>query len=434
MEERAKHSRAVPATALTPCQASVYIYGEYLLRTATHAAALHVPVRYWSPKDRRAIVRLSAGPAFEAIVNGGFQCSYGDFLSYGVFHEQSNDDGFETWEALQQHVKAIQGTFELHFGEVEGTIRGRRHHDADSRRKETEVAGIGIGLAVASHAYGLHHADWQRIEESREKTLDYRIASDGTKLIEVEVKARRVEDPKVKVGLYDAAADIRKKKAVQFCSDRRESRHNKIHPQQFTPTVVQRFGTICAVPGPDASEAVCYLVDPPADRLAIDPIRYRVLARLTYYWKAIGAISRSPFIGELRNRIEFIRHATNWRAFDGVPLRDRTGAEQRFPQSYQLTKIRPHSIPAFGELVRLSRDELFYYGFDDELVAMLIRQRFEEIVRYSSNLEARIQDQEVEVTMPTVPGRIARRRPRRAVARLFASRDGRVFGLAHRKS
>ncbi len=322
--------------------------------------------------------------------------------------------------------------YELHYSAHEGTIRGRRRNDTDSRKKETEIAGIGIGLAVASDAYGLHQADWQRIEESRTaKTLDYRIASDSTKFIEVEMKARRVDDPNTRDALYGAAADIRKKKSAQLSADRLKM-NEPIGTKTFARTTVDRFGTIVALPGPDASEAVGYLVDPPAETVAMDPFRYRLLARLTYYWKAIGAISRSPFIAELRNRIEFIRSATNWRALDGIPLRDRTGGEQPFPQSYRLTKVRPSSVPAFGELIRLSRDRLFYYGFDDEVVAMLLRQRYEEVVAYSSDLEARIQDREIEVATPVVPGHAPSRRLRRATARLFASRDGRVFGLAYR--
>jgi hypothetical protein len=402
------------------------------VRLAISPPSLQIPVRYWSDKDRAVIRRLSAGPTFDAIVRDGLRCSYGDFLSYAVFHEQSDDPGFETWEALQQHAKEIQGTFELHYGEAEGTIRGTRRHDEDSRKKETEVAGIGIGLAVASDAYGLHQADWQRIEESpKEKTLDYRLrlASDGRRFVEVEVKGRRVDEPSAKDGLYGAAADIRKKKAVQLCADR--ARFRNVEPKKrHAVAAVERLGTVCALPGPDASKAVCYLVDPPPDLVAMDPLQYRLLARLTYYWKAIGAISRSPFVAELRDRIDFIRYATNWRSFDGRPLLDRTGAEQAFPQSYRLTKVRPESVSVFGELIRVARGKLFYYGFDDEVVNMLLRQRFEEIVAFSSDLETRIQGQEVEVAIPSVPGRRERRRPRRALARLFASRDGRVFGLA----
>ena len=318
-----------------------------------------------------------------------------------------------------------------------GTIRGTRRHDGGSRRKETEVAGIGVGLAVASDAYGLHQADWQRIEESRiEKTLDYRIrlASDGHRFVEVEVKGRRVDNPSSKDGLRGAADDIRKKKAVQLCADRARLLAAKREKSKAVPTLVERFGTVCALPGPDAAEAVCYLVDPPAELLAMDPLRYRLLARLTYYWKAIGAISRSPFVAELRDRIDFIRYATNWRAFDGRPLLDRTGSEQAFPQSYRLTKVRPESVSAFGELIRISRDKLFYYGFDDEVVGVLLRQRFEEIITFSSDLNARIQGHEVEVAIPATPGRAEPRRPRRAVARLFAARDGRVFGPAQRNN
>jgi hypothetical protein len=399
------------------------------------AETLRLPVAYWSEKDRIGIARLEAATALEDIVKNGFECSYGDFLSYAVFYEQSNDPGFITRDELQRHLEAVEGSFRLHYGAKNGTIRGVREHDSDSRKKETEVAAVGVTLAIASTAYGLQHADWQHIKETaEEKTLDYRVASNGSRYIEIEAKGRRVADSLKRAGLYDAAADIRKKKAAQLCQERRE-KARQTGGKAIATIPVDRFGVVCAMSGGDGEEARCWLVDPPAEGFEVDPLRYRVLARLTYYWKAISAISRSQFCLALRDRIDFVRYAENWKALDKQPLQGRDGEPLSFPFSFEHTKVRPNGMAVFGDLIPLGRNWYFFYGFNDDLVHVLLRQQIDEIVSYQNSQERETQGKEVVLVRQRLTeeseGQRERRQPsRRVAAKLYASPDGRVFGLA----
>jgi hypothetical protein len=363
------------------------------MATNDDAKPMHIPVRYWSDEDKVGISRLSAGAKFEAIATDGFSISYADFLSWAVFYEQSNDPGFESHEDLQRHLKAVQSSFELHYARDEKSLNGTRHDDGAARKAATEIAGVGIGLGIASQAYELQQADWQKIPESgKSKTLDYRIASDGARYIEVEVKARRVHDSDSQARLQDAVDDIKAKKETQAGLDALDSLESE---KPGSP--VERIGIISSLENPGGKGAACWLVDPPNVTVDVEAFKYKLLARMTFYWKGISAISKSPFVLELRSRIDFIRYATNWRELDGRPLLDRSGDLLKFPPSFETTKFRPRNYSAFGDVLYLGKSNYFFYGFDDDIVKLLLSQNFDKIANFKSAIST-MQGQEIAIS------------------------------------
>lgn len=393
-------------------------------------------VKYWSDEDRDALEKLPASASFKSAAANGFTTAYGDFLSYGTFTEQSDSPHSETFDELQVHLEAIQGALEAHYGLSDGNLHGIGMYDKASRRRASEIAGTAAALSLVGSLYDLHEADWQRIEETNdEKSLDYRIASNGRHFVELEAKGRKVEDVTSKASLYDAKSDITEKKREQSA-------------KKGDGTPVDRIGVITTIPQNDNQKARCWLVDPPADRWDLDPRQYQLLARLTYYWKALLVISRSPMLVSLYNRILFVRHAVNWDALDGVPLTGIRGEPSPFPPSYDLRE-HPLGVDAFGDFVELPENTWFFYGFDRAVVRLLLKQRIKDILDFRSTLPRVLQGREVLIGPSNVeeaPEREPRRRQPEAErsekktraqrrptgpvqVKLYASADGRVFGL-----
>ena len=398
------------------------------MTTINAPESIHLGVEYWSPADKESLAKLPVAHRIEQAVASGVDVYYGDFLAYATFSDQSDAPHHETFQQLQSKLVAIQPYFELHYGAKSGTLRATSHQDAASRRSSTEMAGVASALTIAGHIYDLNQADWQRIPECRHKTLDYRYdlrgtkyASDGERFIEVESKAAKVDNVEAKIGLHAAAKSIREKKRVQ----------RQLDDAGASEAPVDRIGVITALPGDEPQIARCWLLDPPSDANGADPERYRLLARMTYYWKALSMVSRSPMLLALYSRIEAIRYADNWRAFDGIDLASWQGKPMSVPASFESQWPKPGNIDGFGTTIRLTGNTWFYYGFDREVILMLLQQRFSTISTFSSHLPRSVQalDTVIEAQRDNRSGE-KRRRPGVPIScKLYASGDGRIFGV-----
>ena len=165
-----------------------------------------------------------------------------------------------------------------------------------------------------------------------------------------------------------------------------------------------------------------------------DPAKVRLVKRLYFYWKAIGAIAAWTGIAPLINRVYAIARTRSYADLDSEPLLTRRG-EAIEPYSAMQQKTIILTLNSFGETMMLADGSFFYYGFDTELPGVLARQNFREITEYRRETVGRVD--RVKFTA------LLRRRNLRseladsigdraievsALGTLYATSAGRVFG------
>lgn len=327
---------------------------------------LDFDVEFYNNEERNKLKSIDCFSSMVDLVNTGLRAYKEEFLVYSIFREQKNHPGFRTYKDLKRklpsRINAFQDYFDLSSGSVISKFAAR--HDKDNVK--TEEAGVGAGLAIASHLYNLTEADWERLPILGMKHLDFQIASTGNKFIQVEAKGTVVNDANKSQNIYTHKADIVAKKDEQ-----RDKQKN-------TNTLL---GVITAFPSTDKLKAKCYLLDPPPLSIDFNPLKYKLLSRLYYYWRELSIVSRSHFLEVLINRICAITLIKDYEQLDSLPLLNLKGEPHPVPDSLFQTRSYVRGKEAFGEVIPIdnSLEMFFFYGFRTEVVETLLKQRFEKI-------------------------------------------------------
>ncbi len=328
---------------------------------------LDFAVDFYSDEERKKLESFDCFPAITDLVTQGFKFCEEEFLVYTIFREQKNRPGFRTYNDLKNklpsRIEAFQDYFDLSSGSVVSKFAER--HDKDNVR--TEEAGVGAALALTSHLYGLTEADWERLPVSEEKGMDFQIASTGEKFIQVEAKGTVVNDKNKTQNIYAHKADIVAKKDAQP------------DDENNTNTLL---GVITAFPSTNTLPTKCWILDPPAYEIDFDPLKYKLLSRLHYYWRELSMVSRSHFLEILINRIHAIRSTKAYKNLDNLPLLNRKGEPHPVPVSLFTKRSSDLGEEVFGEVLPLenSRGKFCFYGFHVEIVDIILSQNFNSII------------------------------------------------------
>lgn len=394
---------------------------------------LKFDVEFYDEKHRGLLEKLSSFPAMEKYVEKGFQVHKEVFLIYSIFEHQKKRDGYRTYNDLKRLVSKVN-IFQEYF-ELNETVRSQFDDSDDQYKAFTGAAGVGAALSLASSLYGLTEADWERKPDLTTKYLDFKIASTGKHYIEVEAKGTIVEDLKSKVSkISNKKTDIEAKKKIQ-----RDEFNNQ-------NTLI---GVITAIPSSKQQNATCYLLDPPAGDQEEDPFKYKVLARLYYYWRELHIISKTHLLAALANRIKDIELVRDYKSLNSMPLLNRNNEVFDVPASLLSSLSTTEAKIAFGEVIpqNESETEFFFYGMAAEIPEMLIQQNFEEIANLKFapesfpgiRITARVKKSELKKYKgrflnkgdeETEEHGLKSRKEIKMVANLFKTPAGRVFGYA----
>jgi hypothetical protein len=265
--------------------------------------------------------------------------------------------------------------------------------DNNEQSGDSEGVGVAGGLTVLSSHHKLTEADWERIPTSQTKDFDYRIevASTGSAFILLECKGTITSENDKKISTVSQhKAGIISKKEEQ-------------RPKAQNPERDIYYGLI-TVADP-TNHLRSWLVDPPAPETEEDPRRYKLLARLYFYYYNLNALyQHSPFVVALINRIKVLEIATDYTEFDKLPLVKASGEEYSstrvFLQNFNVER-EDNAGPVFGKVVLLgdpdSTGQLLFFGFLRDVLRILIKQNIEDILRYdttvSQNRSSRIAKQ-----------------------------------------
>jgi len=394
---------------------------------------LKLDVKFYDKEHRSLLEKLSSFSAMENYVDNGFLVHPEIFLVYSVFVHQKQIDDFRTYNDLKRLLSKYC-LFEEYF-ELNETVRSRFANSDDQRSNLTEEAGVGAALSLASSLYDLTEADWERKPDRLMKDLDFKIASTGKHYIEVEAKGAIVEDVTVKVSkISNKKADIGRKKNEQ---------RNDFNNQNTL------IGVIAAIPSNKQQHATCYLLDPPAGEQEEDAFKYKLLARLYYYWRELHIISKTHLLAALATRIKDIELVRDYKSLDSMPLLNRNNNEFDVPSSLFSSLSTTEAKIAFGEIIpqNESETEYFFYGMAAEIPEMLIEQNFKNIANLKfapeSFPEIRITARVKKSELKQYKGRLFNkdneeteepglksRKEIKMVANLFKTPAGRVFGYA----
>lgn len=297
----------------------------------------------------------------QKLIQQGFEVAKEEFFSYCMFVHQKRDiQGWETYGDLRDRLPAYRVAWEDHFSFSKGTVSSKFATDkVDIHFKET--MGVGGALSIASRIYELTEADWEKVNTGKMKTLDFSIASTGTHFVEVEAKGSIVPDHQKP--LSHQKSRIETKKLAQ----RQQGNKNTM------------IGVITAIPSDNKLRARFLLLDPPPAEIPVDPVKYRLLARLYYYWRELRLVSRAHFLEVLINRIKSIQRLDDYESLDGLPLLNSRSEPHQVPDSLFVTRSSVYGRSAFGEVLPLGDGEFFFYGFDTDTVETLIRQDFSQL-------------------------------------------------------
>lgn len=314
--------------------------------------------------DNENISKLEAYPnsdELKRMADEGVSFSNEEFITYGMFKEQKDVDGWRTYSELAMKSETRRAQLEEYF-EIGSSVRshfvGRKNLDIS----QTERIGVAAGLSIVSRLYGLTEADWEKIpEKNSAKTFDFEIAATEAELIEVECKGAVVRSQK-KSEVSGAVGKIKEKK-------------------KSASGAAYRYGIVAAIPS-EREQATIYVIDPESE-INGDPAKIKLLSRLTYYYRELVAISRSPFSRELGNRIDILRRVTRYQELDGAVFLDRLGEELEIPASYQNYMLHYPADGVFGAYLYQGDGAFLFVGLKLDVVKILIAQNFKEIMTYS---------------------------------------------------
>jgi hypothetical protein len=311
----------------------------------------------------------------DSIVSEKVAINTNEFLTYLLFTEQKKAPGFRTFTDFR---KRMPKSYELirDYLEFDEEKMRTRFIGKEMDKNLTERIGVALSLCTLNKIHNLMEADWKLIPiSSTEKTLDfYYVAVENNEFIMVESKGSTAENNQEKsTSISNQKRSIEeKKKAVEFNNKNRLSNYKAL-----------AYGIISVIDNRKDTLPQVWLVDPFAEPLEMEPRKFKLLARLYFYWRSLRAISpSSTLLHALINRIETLETIDNYVDLDGSILLDRKGKEMIIQPSSFSTKSVIGNNKIIGRVYPFDNNHLFFMGFPFNVSELLVNQNFKEIIDY----------------------------------------------------
>ncbi len=333
---------------------------------------LHFDVEYYDKKHEDMLKNCDCKSKMDDIVKNGVRTSFDDFIAYSVFREQKDHDGWRTYSDLKRRAPGRVDKYKDYFDTEGGTVRSKFKGQNNLDIAETEAGGVAASLTIGNSLYDLTEADWTKIDISKKKDLDFQIAGHDDGYAVIESKGTVVSDTSMKQDTVSKA-----KKSIE---NKKEVQRNT---ESAKPNATY-IGVIALFPTNNTQNAKCLLLDPPGPNIDMEPAKYRLLARLTFYLTQIRLLSSSQICAVLANRIQAIANTNDWRSLDGLPLLNRNGNKMDIPYSFYTSKTVVGNNLAFGRVFAIGHRKFLYYGLDFKVISQIIGQKFSAITRFKS--------------------------------------------------
>lgn len=365
---------------------------------------MKVRVDYYNKKEEELLQKYNNSEEIESIAGSEIDISKDELLSGMMFTEQLDKEGFRTYQDLRiKHQKRL-GDIDDYIDMSDGTIKAKSTSEHLNAAGITERIGVAAGLSTINRIHGLSEADWSRTLPEydngvRKRDIDYNIdlaASEkgfvqseckgeinNIDRVHAENKGSVVEDNKYKTSsVSNHYRSIKEKK-----SDIREKARNKGNDIENE----LMYGTITVIDSKHTAQV--WLVDPPAFQVNWDPLKYKLISRLSYYLTAFKEISvHNKIVQALEKRIQVLIEVDdiqnfNRKRLDGIANNYRS----RVKRDYFLSIENDLVLGTWFLIKPKDSWELFVHGFTNEIITLVINQDFDKILSYQFN-RAEFQD------------------------------------------
>lgn len=348
---------------------------------------IRVNVEFYDAEHERKLLRYPTSKQIRAVVGKHVIIPLTEFLTYYLFYRKRpgmpgyrdhREISYQTGKALSDledfiYFNGISISTPMAVGEQDIHI--------------TERIGESIGLSVINRIHNLTAADWDRIERRvGHKVFDYEIASDGATIIQVETKGSSTDSNDVKPpSVSNHKANIIDKKKTITDFDKKD---------KYPFPADLRYGTITVLDKRPSSTVKCLLLDPEPAETNIPPNRLRLINRMQFLRDWISLISpRSQMASALSTRVSDLTALSNPFELDNHPLLKATGEpfdlvetpdKRDLTLSFLVNKSRVTDGPSSGIVVKISQNDFFYLGIQDEIAIMASKQNFTDIMKYQN--------------------------------------------------
>jgi len=351
---------------------------------------LKLNVDYYNSKEKELFKAYPNYQEIEDKLQQGFTLSDDELLTYMMFMEQKDEEGFRTYEELRSKLESRKG-FYLDYLDLEsGTVKSKYSSSNLSDVGVTERLGISLGLNVVNQLHDLTEADWAITPDQyhggvRAKDFDYEhpLAATKTNFIQVENKGSVVDDNNFKTSsISHHYKSIKGKKENLLTYERRRGikRHQNIY-----------YGTIGSVD--QKNNAKVLLVDPPPFEQEWPPTKFKLIARLSFYHQLfIFCGIRNKIVNSLGQRIKELVELREVFELDKKRLKDINPSPRSYIKSGKVVKV--NTDEAFGTFYFIESNkgfEIYVVAIHKVIIKHILNQDFQAILNYEYK-SAEIQD------------------------------------------
>lgn len=318
---------------------------------------IRINVDYYDDKNRKLFSKYPNVKDIDRVVCNSAEVEEAEFMTYMLFKEKMDKPHFRNYRELAQNATERIHEYD-HYLNFSNTVRARFEPIYMHNRNDiTEKVGIAGSLCVANRIHGLTEADWEKIPEKKEKTTDYYLASDSHNFIIVEAKGSTSENNLNKNdSVYSHKSTINLQKTAE------RERHG---PQNGL-----YYGMITVIDNREDSIAQCWLVDPEPPEIYEEPLKYRLLSRLFFYWRNLRVITpHSHILSNLINRIQVLNYIPH-KDLDSIPLLNRNGEPiEIHPNTFSRNSIIPEKKHCWACLSNFGQTTVFL-GVSDTYISI----------------------------------------------------------------
>lgn len=340
---------------------------------------LYIDVEFYNREHAALLEKYPSAAKIQAVAGKTLQVPVAEFLKNMMFHRVRHQH-IRVLDADSERRDIVRGYHALDpYVRVDGDSIRLSEGVASVPNHVSEYIGESISLSVANRIFGLTDADWIPIAvDNRRPSFDYQSASNGSELIQLEMKGSAVDDTELKSSSISTQSGRIDAKKVALAST----------------SGIERIGTIVSFPKA-TGRIKCWLLDPEPDIEAADPRRLKLLSRLNFIWWVIWIIApRSRLAMALASRIAAIRTLRDPFELTRIPLREASGEpmEVRYPSrvgsqvpNFFLSRSRIVEGPAGGVVVPIDRESMLFIGFREDLLHQAVKQDFDKILNYEAS-------------------------------------------------
>jgi len=405
-------------------------------------SVIKLSVDYYNDSEKKLFQAYPNYSKIDNSITGNFNIRKDELMTYLMFTEQADEDGWRKYKDLKDRVQYRLGDVDDILDFSEGSIMTRQSSQRMNASGMTERIGVSLGLNVVNQFHGFTEADWaitddEYINGKQVKDFDYKIsmASDGKRFIQVENKGSITVDNKKKgssISQHYASIKEKKSEIHEHESELSIPRHQNFY-----------YGTIGVLDNKNMAKV--WLVDPLAFEVDWDPRKYKLVSRLLFYYNLFQNIGiHKRILVALKERIEKIKNTEKYLEFNKVRLDNIEKTPQAFIRSNTIVRI--NSNEAFGTFFFIETENqsgVYIMAVTKAIIKLIINQDFEGILNYeyknaelSENaiveLSARLRNASKDFDFSKVKFVIDERRKRYFAQRyteVSYTSSGRIFGM-----